>query len=177
MTGTVADLLAIVNDRTAFPKTFVEQRARNLQAGGRLRVTAGSKQPPATPRDLVNILFALAASVARRASIVASDFEMLERLGGCEPTERRAGDFLERLIARAWAGHHEHPESIITLSRHPVPQVDITGPAYRNVRFYPTGQLMALSGRDRVRTAIDIPIKIIAAIGGDLGHKACAYAR
>ena len=46
MTGTVADLLAIVQDRTAFPKTFIEQRARSLQAGGRLRVTAGSQQPP-----------------------------------------------------------------------------------------------------------------------------------
>ena len=177
MTGSVADLLAIVHDRTAFPRTFVEQRARSLQAGGRLRVTAGSKQPPATPRDCANVLFALAASVARRATIVASDFEMLERIDGCPPGERRAGDYLERLIARLWAGQREDLRSIVTLWKHPISQIDVTDTTNRQVHFFPAGTFVGMSGRDLTRSVIDIPCQQLAGIGADLGFKACKYAR
>lgn len=177
MTGTVADLVHFVHEQTAFSKTFVEQRARNLQAGGRLRVTAGSKQPRATARDCTNLLFSLAASVARHAPHVAAEFEMLERIGECDPSDRRAGDFFERLIARLWAGDREHVRSIVTLWKHPFSQIDLTDSDRRQTRFYPPGQLVGVSGRDLVRGVIDIPCKAIAGIGADLGHKGCQYAR
>ena len=176
MTGSVADLIESVHSRTGFTRTYVAQRARNLQVGGRLRVTAGAKQPRATPRDCVNLLFALTADKARHAPQAVSDFEGLSRLVECEPEERRAGDAIERLIAKLWAGNRCETRSVITLWRHPTPQIDVADSNGHARRFHPAGHVMETKGSIDVRVGLHVPGLVLAGVGYDLGFKGCAYA-
>jgi hypothetical protein len=139
-------------------------------------VTAGAKQPPAIPRDAVNILFSLAADRARGAPQLAGDYEMLARLGDCEPVERRAGDYLERLVAKTWAGNRDCADCTVTLWRHPELQIHIDHRISRPIRFYPACTLVGVGNTDQTRMGLTIPGIAIAAIGADLGFKECRYA-
>lgn len=181
MSGSVAELIDAISKHTGFKRTFVEQRARYLQADGRLRVVAGRNQPRATARDMTNLLFALASSKARGTAELAHDFESLVQTSDCAATERHAGDFVERLITRVWVGNRDDRRKAITLTYHPAPKIDVKdGPT-----FYPASELVKLHGDIfrldntsdfETHNALTVSCMAIARIGCDIGLPGCADA-
>src|SRR4051812_7622451 len=103
---------------------------------------------------------------------------MLTQLNGlCEPYERRAGDYLERLVARIWAGNRDDALCTITLWRHPELQIDVLAhDARQPTRFYPAGSFLDIGNTDQTRAGLGIPGKTIAGVGADLGFVRCNYA-
>lgn len=176
MTGSVADLVRSLHKRTGFPESFVAQRARHLQTSGRLKITAGRYQPPARARDCANLLFGLTADKAQHAPNLATELESLERIDDCEPIERRAGDYLERLVARLWAGNREDVKSTIRIVVHPEAEISVVDSNGYRTTFYQPGTIIGRCGVDTVNRVVEFPAKTLTAIGADLGHKACAYA-
>jgi hypothetical protein len=109
---------------------------------------------------------------------VAGDFEMLTQLSGMvDPFERRAGDYLERLVAKVWAGNHELARCTVTLWRHPSLQIDVLARgATVPTRFYPADAVLDIGNNDQTRVGLSIPGMRIAGFGADLGRKECQYA-
>ena len=65
MTGTVPDLVRSTHERTKLPSTHIHQRSREIQNAGLLPLARGSAYARATPRDLMNLLFALSAALTK----------------------------------------------------------------------------------------------------------------
>ena len=167
MVGTVSDLTRATSARTGLRATFIEQRARIIQSAGLLPVATGKQHVAAKPRHLVHLLFSIAAARVRTAPHIVGQISELERI----QTGERASDAVEQWIGFVWQGDSASRRQALTIVEHPRLEVILAANHY-----YPVGEIMDIRGPLDMRRSIDVPGKVIAAIGADLGFKGCANA-
>lgn len=167
MVGTVSDLTRAIAARTGLRATFIEQRARSLQAAGLLPVATGKQHIAAKPRHLTHLLFSMASARVRGAQHIVTQISELERI----QTGERAGDAVEKWIGFVWQGDAASRRQVLTIVEHPRLEVVLAANHY-----YPPGEIMDIRGPLDMRRSTDVPGKVIAAIGHDLGFKGCANA-
>jgi hypothetical protein len=185
MTGTVPDLIKSTAKRTKLTTTYVNQRAREIQNAGLLPVAVGSSYAKAKPRDLTNLLIALAADKVRQAPAFVSRYVNLRRR---IPTEyRKAGDALEAMIANIWRGDGTQKTSVIRIVQ-TWQQIILQDADSHCTYFYDPNDVIDLPWDDtaipyrhsienqEVRRSLEIPGTVIAEIGADMGMRGCAYA-
>jgi hypothetical protein len=176
MTGTVPDLVRSTHARTKLPATFVNQRAREIQNAGLLPLAKGSAYARARPRDLVNLLLALSADKVRHAPATVNQYANLKRL--VERDHANAGDALEELVTRIWSGDRNAADKTVRIVQS-WPEIIITerdDDQHSGEHFYGDGQIMEFHALFDVRRSLEIPGRVIAQIGGDLGMRGCQYA-
>lgn len=168
MTGTVPDLVRSTHERTKLPATYVHQRSREIQNAGLLPLAKGSAYARARPRDLVNLVLALSADKVRHAPATVSQYSTLRRL--VEAEHGKAGDALEAWIGKIWAGDRDEAHKTLRVVQ-TWPEVILD-----EDHFYGDGQILEQHTVMDVRRSIEIPGRVIAQIGADLGIRGCAYA-
>jgi hypothetical protein len=168
MTGTVPDLVRSTHERTKLPSTTVQQRSREIQNAGLLPLARGSAYARARPRDLTHLLLALSADKVRQAPATVTRYSNLKRL--VEAEHPKAGDAVEAWITKIWSG--DRGESHKTLRIVQTWQEIILDAEH----FYGEDQFLERHELSDVRRSIEIPGRVVAAIGGDLGMRGCQYA-
>jgi hypothetical protein len=175
MTGTVPDLVRSTHARTKLPATKINQSAREIQNAGLLPIANGATYAKARPRDLVRLLFAVSADKVRHAPALVNRYSDLKRLGADNTS---AGDALEALVGKIWSGDRDAADKTIRVVQS-WPEVIIAerdDEQHAGDHYYGEDQIMELHALFDVRRSIEIPGRVIAQIGADLGFKGCAYA-
>ncbi|MCK1313704.1 hypothetical protein [Bradyrhizobium sp. 23] len=173
MTGTVPDLVRATHERSKLPATYINQRAREIQNAGLLPLAKGSAYARARPRDLVNLLLAFSADKVRHAPATVNQYSNLQRLVEAEHTN--AGAALEAWVTKIWAGDRDEADKTLRLVQtwQEIVFEDRDG---HTEHFYPADTLMEQHALFDVRRSIEIPGRVIAQIGADLGIRGCSYA-
>lgn len=165
---TVAALVAAVSGRSGLPKNHVEQRARQLQDSGYLPLAKGRSRPAVTARDLAYLLIGLAANRVRVTPAFVGEYAGLRNVG----TKETLADGIERVVESIWRGDRSHVRESIALQLAPAnPFATVAGQG-----FHSRDKFVAENYVDTVRPTFEIPCRLIAMIGYDLGHEGCAYA-
>jgi hypothetical protein len=173
LTRTIATMVRAIIDRTNLPRTKVEQTAREIQNAGLLKIGRGAI---ARPSDLANILIALAADKVRQAPATVTQYSSLKRLVECE--HPNAGDALEAWITKIWSGDRDAADKTFRIVQS-WPEIIITESddrQHKGEHFYPEDQVMEFHALFDVRRSLEIPGRVIAQIGADLGMRGCTYA-
>jgi hypothetical protein len=172
MPRTIANMVSAVHERTHMTPTYVEQRARVLQNNGLLQLGRGAT---ARPRDCANVLLSLSADKVRHATALVNRYSDLKRLGA---DNTKAGDALEALVTEIWAGDRDAADKTIRIVQS-WPEIIIAErdeEQHAGLHFYDDEQIMEMHALFDVRRSIEIPGRVIAQIGGDLGMRGCQYA-
>jgi hypothetical protein len=176
MTGTVPDLVRSTHERTKLPVTKMSQSARAIQNAGLLPIAKGATYAKARPRDLMRLLFAVSSDKVRHAPAIVNQYSDLQRL--VESEHVRAGDALEALIGQIWSGDRNAADKTIRIVQS-WPEVILAergDEQHAGEHFYGDDQIMERHALFDVRRSIEIPGRVIAQIGGDLGFRKCDYA-
>lgn len=170
MTRSIATMVRAIIDRTKLPRTKVEQTTREIQNAGLVQLGRGAS---ARPVDLANTLLALSADKVRHAPATVHNYSSLRRLVDVE--QAKAGDALESYVTKIWAGDRDEADKTLRIVQtwQEVVFEDRDG---HTEHFYPAGALMELHALFDVRRSIEIPGRVIAQIGADLGIRGCRYA-
>lgn len=173
MTGTVPDLVRATHERSKLPATYINQRAREIQNAGLLPLAKGSAYARARPRDLANLFLALAADKVRHAPATVNQYSALKRL--VEAEHVKAGDALESWVTKIWAGDRDEADKTLRVVQtwQEIVFEDRDG---HTEHFYAPDQLLECHALFDVRRSIEIPGRVIAQIGADLGIRGCQYA-
>ncbi|KJC53470.1 hypothetical protein UB31_08640 [Bradyrhizobium sp. LTSP849] len=173
MTGTVPDLVRATHERSKLPATYTNQRAREIQNAGLLPLAKGSAYARARPCDLVNLVLALSADKVRHAPATVNRYSGLRRL--VEAEHIRAGAALEAWVTKIWAGDRDEADKTLRIVQtwQEIVFEDRDG---HTEHFYSADTLMELHAVMDVRRSIEIPGRVIAQIGADLGIRGCQYA-
>jgi hypothetical protein len=175
MTGTVPDLVRSTHERTKLPATKIGQSARAIQNAGLLPIAKGATYAKARPRDLMRLLFAVSSDKVRHAPAIVNQYSDLTRL---TDDRCKAGDALEALIGQIWSGDRDAADKTIRIVQS-WPEVILAergDEQHAGEHFYGEDQIMERHALFDVRRSIEIPGRVIAQIGGDLGFRGCAYA-
>jgi hypothetical protein len=175
MTGTVPDLVRSTHERTKLPVTKMSQSARAIQNAGLLPIANGATYAKARPRDLMRLLFAVSSDKVRHAPAIVNQYSDLQRL---TDDRCRAGDALEALIDKIWSGDRDAADKTVRIVQS-WPEVILAergDEQHAGEHFYGDDQIMECHGLFDVRRSIEVPGRVIAQIGGDLGFRGCAYA-
>jgi hypothetical protein len=173
MTGTVPDLVRSTHERTKLPATYINQRAREIQNAGLLPIAKGATYARARPRDLVILLVALSADKVRHAPAIVNQYSDLRRLVDAEHT--KAGDAIEAWVTKIWAGDRDAADKTLRIVQ-TWPEVILAERDGYSEHFYAEDQILERRVLFDVRRSIEIPGRVIAQIGADLGIRSCAYA-
>jgi hypothetical protein len=165
MTRTIATMVRAIIDRTKLPRTKVEQTTRELQNAGPVGLGRGAI---ARPIDLANILLGLSADTVRKAPATVHRYSNLTRL--VEAEHPKAGDAIEAWATKIWAGDRTEAHKTLRIVQ-TWPELILD-----DEHFYGEDQLIEQHTVMDVRRSIEIPGRVIAQIGCDLGIRACAYA-
>ncbi|MBR1204486.1 MULTISPECIES: hypothetical protein [unclassified Bradyrhizobium] len=170
MTRTVATMVRAIIDRTNLSRTKVEQTAREVQNAGLLQLGRGAI---AKPIDLANILLALAADKVRQAPATVNQYSGLTRL--VEAEHDKAGDAIEAWVTSIWAGDRDEAERTLRIVQ-TWPEVILHDRDGHGEHFYADGTIFEQHALLAVRRSIEIPGRVVAQIGADLGIRGAAYA-
>jgi hypothetical protein len=170
MPRTIANMVCAVHQRTPFTPTYVEQRSRACQNAGLLQLGRGAN---ATPRDLANLLLALSADRVRHAPAIVNQYSCLKRLVDVE--HPRAGDALESWVTKIWSGDRNEADKTLRIVQ-TWPEIILAERHSKGEYFYGEDQILERHTLLDVRRSIELPGRVIAQIGGDLGLRGCAYA-
>ena len=173
MTRSIATMVRAIIDRTKLPRTKVEQTAREIQNAGLVRLGRGAI---ARPIDLSNTLLALSADKVRHAPTTVNQYSNLKRLVEAEHT--KAGDALESWVTKIWAGDRNEADKTLRIVQS-WPEIIMTernDRQHKGEHFYNDDQIMEFHALFDVRRSLEIPGRVIAQIGGDLGLRGCQYA-
>jgi hypothetical protein len=160
MTPTIADVIEALAERSMLPRAYVEHRAREIKDAGFLRI---GRLARATPRDVALIVIALAADKINRSP------KFVDAYGGfaIAGTDDNVIDAIEAIIYRIWSGKREDRDLLIKVY---LDQPLITVGAER---FEPHGHLPGARSISSIERVLEIPCRIFAEIGCDLGFKGC----
>lgn len=170
MPRTIANMVCAVHQRTPFTPTYVEQRARVLQNNGLVQLGRGAI---ARPRDLVNLLLATSADKVRHAPAIVHQYSDLKRLVDAE--HGKAGDALEAWATKVWAGDRSEADKTLRVIQ-TWPEIILEDRDGYGEHFYAADKLLEQHTVVDVRRSIEIPGRVVAQIGADLGMRGCAYA-
>lgn len=162
---TFAALVCATIEHTKLPRTKIEQTAREIQNAGQASLGRGAI---ARPGDLANLLLGSSSDTVRGAPAFVNEYSRLQRL--VESEHPKAGDAIEAWVTKIWSGDRDeaHKTLRIVQSR---PEVILD-----DEHFYGPDQFIEQHAVFDVRRSIEIPGRVIAAIGADLGKRGCSYA-
>lgn len=170
MTRSIATMVRAIIDRTKLPRTKIEQTTREIQNAGLVQLGRGAS---ARPVDLANTLLALSADKVRHAPAAVIQYSSLRRL--VEAEHVKADDALESWVTKIWAGDRDESDKTLRIVQTWREIVFEDRDGYTE-RFYPADALMELHTLFDVRRSIEVPGRVIAQIGADLGIRGCQYA-
>lgn len=172
MPRTIANMVCAVHQRTPFTPTYVEQRSRALQNAGLLQLGRGAI---ATPRDLVRLLLSACADKVRQAPTFVNQYSDLQRLGAETTT---AGDALESWVTKIWAGDRNEADKTLRVvqSWQEIILAERDDKQHAGQHFYGADQILEHHALFDVRRSVEIPGRVIAQIGADIGMRGCQYA-
>lgn len=170
MTRSIATMVRAIIDRTHLPRTKVEQTTRETQNAGLVQLGRGAN---ARPVDLANTLLGLSADKVRHAPAAVNQYSSLRRL--VEAEHVKSGDALESWVTKIWAGDRDEADKTLRIVQtwQEIVFEDRDG---HTEHFYPADTLMEQHALFDVRRSIEIPGRVIAQIGADLGIRGCRYA-
>lgn len=176
MTGTVPDLVRSTHERTKLPATYIHQRSREIQNAGLLPLARGSAYARAKPRDAVNLWIALAADKVRHAPATVNQYSSLKRL--VEAEHGKAGDAIESWVTKIWSGNRDEADKTLRIVQ-TWPEVILAerdDEQHAGEHFYPDDAFIERHALFDVRRSLEIPGRVVAQIGADLGMRGCQYA-
>lgn len=165
MTRTFAALVQACKNRTNLPKTKVEQTARSIQNAGLAQLGRGSI---ARPGDFANLILGISADTVRRAPATVNQYTNLKRL--VESEVPKAGDAIEAWVTKIWSGDRDEAHKTLRIVQS-WPEVILD-----DDHFYAAEQLLEQHAVLNVRRSIEIPGRVVAQIGADIGMRGCQYA-
>jgi hypothetical protein len=176
MTGTVPDLVRSTHERTKLPSPYIHQRSREIQNAGLLPIAKGATYARARPRDAVNLFIALSADRVRHAPATVHQYASLRRL--VEADHVKAGDALEALVTKIWSGDRDAADKTIRIVQTwaEIIIAESDDRQHKGEHFYSEDKIMESHALFDVRRSLEIPGRVIAQIGGDLGMRGCQYA-
>jgi hypothetical protein len=165
MTRTFAAMVCAVINRAKLPRAKVEQTAREIQNAGLAVLGRGVI---ARPIDLANLFLGISTDKVRHAPATVNRYSSLKRL--VEAEHPKAGDAIEAWVTKVWAGDRTEAHKTLRIVQ-TWPEIIIDGE-----HFYSEDQYIEQHTVMDVRRSIEIPGRVIAQIGADLGIRGCAYA-
>lgn len=170
MTRTFAAMVCAVIDRTKLPRSKVEQTAREIQNAGLAVLGRGAI---ARPGDLANLLLGVSSDTVRRSPAAVNTYRNLKRL--VEAEHPKAGEALESWITKIWSGDRDDADKTLRIIQtwHEIVFEDRDG---HTEHFYGEDQILEQHAVMDVRRSIEIPGRVVAAIGADIGMRHCQYA-
>ena len=163
-------MVRAIIDRTKLPRTKVEQTAREIQNAGLVQIWRGAI---ARPVDLANMLIGVSADKVRHAPATVNQYSNLKRL--VEAEHARAGAATEAWVTAIWSGNRDEADKTMRIVQ-TWPEIIFNDRDEHGEHFYGEDQIMELHSVMNVRRSIEIPGRVIAEIGADLGMRACRYA-
>ncbi|MDH2354895.1 hypothetical protein QCM80_30135 [Bradyrhizobium sp. SSUT112] len=170
MTRSIATMVRAIIDRTKLPRTKVEQTTRELQNAGLVQLGRGAN---ARPADLANTLLGLSADKVRHAPATVNQYSSLRRL--VEAEHVKAGDALESWVTKIWAGDRDEADKVLRIVQ-TWQEINFEDRGHHTEHFYSAGTPLEQHTLFDVRRSIELPGRVIAQIGADLGIRGCSYA-